>query len=294
MLRGSEMKKKRLSKEEKPKPRLSKSTQNPQQATTRREKLETQISEVKSRGKHRETEAADATAATTAAVVHTAVTAAATAATDAASAADAATAAAAAAAAATAVTTATAADAATTATTALVESEIQRGRQEELARTDRLTELGNQSGFFEELERQLKILARYQHTAALAVIDIDDFKEVNDSFGHLAGNRLLRTLGLTISQSIRSSDMAGRIGGDEFAILFPETEPDSAKEVVEKLFAALNKAMRDEFPDVTLSVGIVSYHSVPANYEHMVRAADLIMYEVKKTGKNAVKFKIIN
>jgi diguanylate cyclase (GGDEF)-like protein len=251
-------------------------------------------------------DAAANAAATAAAVVHAAVTAAATAATNAATAAaaaaDAAATAAAAVAAASAVNTATAADtaataaadAATTATSALVESEIQRGRQEELAQTDRLTELGNQSGFFEDLDRQLKILARYNHPAALAVIDIDDFKEVNDTFGHLAGNKLLKSIGLTIRQSIRSSDMAGRIGGDEFAILFPETEPKKAKEVLGKLLAALYRATKDEFPKVTFSVGIAGYKSVPAAYKDMVRAADLLMYEIKKTGKNGTKFKNIN
>lgn len=249
---------------------------------------------------------AAAAAATAATVVTAAVTTAAVAAAKAADAAakaanaasNAAAAAAAAATSATAVAAdtaaATAASAATTATIALIESEIERGRQEELAQIDRLTELGNQSGFFDDLDRQLKILARYKHPAALAVIDIDDFKEVNDTLGHVAGNNLLKIIGLTIRKSIRESDVAGRIGGDEFAVLFPETEPDRAEEVVRKLFSALKRAVGDEFPDVTFSVGIAGYHAVPDTYEKIVRQADQLMYEVKETGKNALKLKVIN
>ena len=365
------MQKIKLSTKKQPKAKSVKKKQDIVPKTTRRKKLETQLSEVRTQGENREinvaaitadaadvaanvaaTAAADAAAiaadaaadaaaitaaaaadaaaaaktvaaavadaasiaaasaaaaaTTAAAVVTAAVTAAAAAAAKAAAAAaDAATAAATAAtaaAAAAAATTATAADtaataaadAATTATSALVESEIQRGHQEELAQTDRLTELGNQSGFFEDLDRQLRVLIRYKHPAALAIIDIDDFKDVNDTRGHLAGNRLLRTLGKTIRQSIRASDLAGRIGGDEFAILFPETEPDKAKEVVEKLFDALCAATKGEFPEVTFSVGVAGYHNVPDKYEDMVRAADQLMYEVKNKGKNSVSLKIIN
>lgn len=185
-------------------------------------------------------------------------------------------------------------DAITTAANALSESETQRDHHEKYSRTDMLTELVNQSRFFEDLDRQLKGLDRYKHPAALVVIDIDDFKEVNDTLGHLEGNKLLKTIGLTIRESIRASDLAGRIGGDEFAILFPETEPKRAKEVVEKMLIVLRRAVRTDFSKVTFSAGIAGYHIVPANYEDMVKAADQLMYDVKKTGKNAVKLKIIN
>ena len=185
-------------------------------------------------------------------------------------------------------------DATITASNALAESEVLRDRQEVFGRTDMLTELENQSAFFYDLNNQLKILARYQHPAALVVIDVDDFKSVNDNLGHVGGNRLLKMIGLGIAQSIRTSDMAGRIGGDEFAILFPETVPDIAKNVVENLLIALHKAMKAEFSDVTFSVGIAGYHNVPDHYEDMIKDADQLMYEVKNTGKNAVKLKIIN
>jgi diguanylate cyclase (GGDEF)-like protein len=157
-----------------------------------------------------------------------------------------------------------------------------------------LTELGNQSGFFEELDRQLKILARYHHPAALAVIDIDNFKKVNDTWGHVAGNNLLRKVGFLIRQSIRSSDIGGRIGGDEFAVLFPETEPDKAKKAIDKLLNSLHKGLADDFPSVTFSAGIAGYHSVPVSYEQMVREADGLMYEIKNTSKNGVKLKVLN
>jgi diguanylate cyclase (GGDEF)-like protein len=293
----------------------TKSTHDIQQNKTHGKRLETRLKEVKPQGENTDTRNAEiavaadiaATAAADAAAKvadNAAVTAAdaaavtAAAATDSAAAADTVVAAVAEAN----TTTANAADAAATAAAvvtdtvaaALVASEIQRDHQKVLARTDSLTELRNQSGFFQDLDRQMKIFVRYKHPAALAVIDIDDFKQVNDTFGHLAGNRLLRAVGLTIHQSIRASDMAGRIGGDEFAIIFPETEPDMAKEVVGKLLVALYKATRDEFSDVTFSVGIAGYHSVPSDYQSMVWEADRLMYEVKKTGKNAVKLKTIN
>jgi diguanylate cyclase (GGDEF)-like protein len=187
-----------------------------------------------------------------------------------------------------------AAEAVTDVNTALAESETKRSHQEQLARTDRLTGLSNLSGFFDDLDRHLKLLTRYKHPASLAIIDIDDFKEVNDTFGHLAGNKLLKILGLTIRRTIRSSDLAGRIGGDEFAILFPEIEPEKAKVAVDKFVAALYEVATDEFPNVTYSVGIAGYHTVPNTYKDMVREADRVMYEVKNAGKNAVKLEILS
>ena len=103
--------------------------------------------------------------------------------------------------------------------------------QAELARTDDLTGLANRRHFFELSEAEIQRARRYAHPFSLAYIDFDHFKEVNDSRGHAEGDRLLRAATHTILDNIRSTDVMARTGGDEFAVLMPETGPEAAMSV---------------------------------------------------------------
>lgn len=126
-----------------------------------------------------------------------------------------------------------------------------------LAKTDYLTRLPNRRCFFEFSEKELSRSLRYRHPLTIIYLDIDNFKTVNDTMGHSAGNDLLCLVAETLSHIIRSTDMVARLGGDEFALLLPESDPESARNAVRKVMNGLTGALKDDWP-VTFSVGMVT------------------------------------
>lgn len=165
----------------------------------------------------------------------------------------------------------------------------QRDDLERLAMTDALTGLGNFRAFGEALKAEAARARRQGEPMALAYIDLDNFKSVNDRFGHEAGNTLLRRFATSIGESVRRDvDRAYRIGGDEFAVLLPGASLDAAREVAARLrkHATEPPAMLQEF-GVTLSVGIAALRP-DEPVELFLKRADALALESKSQGKNRI------
>ncbi|MHB8483215.1 MAG: GGDEF domain-containing protein [Nitrospiria bacterium] len=161
--------------------------------------------------------------------------------------------------------------------------------EKELARTDSLTGMLNIRAFTEILESEIRRACRYKSPISIVYIDLDNFKEVNDRYGHSVGNCVLRSVASIIKDSVRQTDIVARLGGDEFVILFPETKNEPADQIVFKIHSRLNSAMTEQKWPVTSSIGPVSYTQVPDSPDSILRDADQLMYKAKIEGKNRIK-----
>jgi len=159
-------------------------------------------------------------------------------------------------------------------------------RERELSRTDALTHLPNQRAFYEEAARVLARSRRRKRPLSMAYIDVDDFKQVNDTLGHKGGDEALRAIGNVLASSLRAGDFAARLGGDEFAVMLEETDQHALKVVLERMHAALGAALVRGDRRVTTSIGAVTFTELPEDVEAMVRQADGVMYAAKASGKD--------
>jgi diguanylate cyclase (GGDEF)-like protein len=164
--------------------------------------------------------------------------------------------------------------------------------ERELAHTDYLTGAANQRSFYELAEQEISRSVRYRHPFAMAYVDLDNFKIVNDRFGHLPGDLVLRAVTDRMKSCLRKTDVVGRLGGDEFTVLFPETGSEAARAAVNKLKLQLLAEMQQGNWPVTFSIGVVTFITVPPSVDEMIRVADELMYTVKKEHKNAVAYGI--
>ena len=162
-----------------------------------------------------------------------------------------------------------------------------------LARTDPLTSVANRRAFYELANMELNKARRYQTPISVLYLDIDDFKQVNDRFGHHIGDALLRAVAKTVKKNIRAIDVVARLGGDEFGILLAGTGAEAAALVVRKLKKKLSELIQDNGWSVTLSIGAVTFEVLPDSVDEMINAADGQMYHAKKDGKNRIQYKII-
>ena len=154
-----------------------------------------------------------------------------------------------------------------------------------LATTDSLTGLSRRRVFESRAETEFVTARRSNRALSILVMDIDNFKKRNDSFGHAAGDEALKVLGATVSACIRRGDVAARMGGEEFGLLLPDTDDRGAMDFAERLRLALSLA--DHGPvALTVSVGVSTLDKSTATWEHMLSRADDAMYEAKRTGKN--------
>jgi diguanylate cyclase (GGDEF)-like protein len=162
-------------------------------------------------------------------------------------------------------------------------------REKELASTDYLTGAANARRFFELLEMECERLQRYGRPFTVAYMDLDNFKKVNDQFGHLEGDKALCTIVKYASEHLRKIDVVARLGGDELAFLMPEINDESAHGVLVKLKNGLTDEMaRNNWP-VTFSIGAVTCNSkLPETRNHLMKLADTLMYSVKNGGKNGI------
>lgn len=165
----------------------------------------------------------------------------------------------------------------------------------EMARTDPLTGCHNRRSFMREADGEFDRYRRYQNAFAVIMLDIDHFKNVNDTFGHAAGDEVIRTLARVCLEQTRTSDILGRLGGEEFAVLLPEADLDSAVQVAEKLRGALEEA-RVEYDgkmiDFTGSLGVTVAHESDDEFFKILNRADEALYSAKNHGRNRVETRI--
>lgn len=176
-----------------------------------------------------------------------------------------------------------------------LQAKLHRALERERLRadTDRLTGLFNKAAFRERVGEEMNRARRYSHPLSLAFIDLDNFKQVNDTVGHARGDKLLQQVSETIVNSIRGTDIAGRIGGDEFTICFPETGEAQARNVIAKMMKALDIMTSQSGWQVTASVGVVTCTEVCDTYDAILGKADKLMYAAKGHGKNKAEFMTI-
>lgn len=160
------------------------------------------------------------------------------------------------------------------------------------ASTDLVTGLANRRAFYRAAAAEIARLERYGHPFSVAYVDVDDFKAVNDTFGHSAGDELLRLTGEVMSGGTRRTDTVARLGGDEFALLFPETTEEAALAALRKIQDALGAEVGRRGWPVSLSVGLITFHAPPASVDEMLDRVDALMYEVKRGGKGAIRSRV--
>jgi diguanylate cyclase (GGDEF)-like protein len=163
-----------------------------------------------------------------------------------------------------------------------------------LTTLDGLTKAYNRRYFTEALEREILRAKRYERPLCLALLDIDHFKKINDGYGQLAGDQVLRDMSRIILDAIRKEDIFSRYGGEEFALLLPEIGVDGARVLCERLREAIEAAVfqyRDDRIPVTISCGIASTPDNPVSItgEQLVERADAKLYEAKQSGRNQVR-----
>jgi len=163
-------------------------------------------------------------------------------------------------------------------------------REKELARTDHLTGAANSRFFYDLLQMEIDRSHRYGRPFTLAIIDLDNFKTVNDEFGHSVGDQVLCIVVRSIEKCLRKTDVVSRLGGDEFALLLPETDPESAVVVLAKLQSSLAEKMRQGHWLVTFSIGVLTCSTASNTTDELVRMADDLMYAVKRAGKDAIQY----
>jgi diguanylate cyclase (GGDEF)-like protein len=176
----------------------------------------------------------------------------------------------------------------------VVISEMRRALNNEkaLARTDPVTGAFNGRAFQERVEQSVCYARRYRRPFTVAYVDLDNFKAVNDHFGHSAGDFCLRLVADTIRSCTRVTDFTSRIGGDEFALLMPETGSEQAHVVMNRLRENLLEAMRQNGWPTTFSIGVVTYLAAPDSVDTLLKMADDLMYSVKNDGKNDIRYEV--
>jgi len=163
--------------------------------------------------------------------------------------------------------------------------------EQTFARIDFLTGVANSRAFYEFAKKEIDRSARFSRPITIAYIDIDNFKQVNDTRGHSQGDNLLQSIAKTIKDNTRSIDMVSRFGGDEFAILFPETNEENAKTAINKVQKELLGIVKNNNWPVTFSIGAVTCYK-SCSLGELIKEADNLMYTVKASGKNGIEYKI--
>jgi diguanylate cyclase (GGDEF)-like protein len=164
--------------------------------------------------------------------------------------------------------------------------------QRSLANTDELTGIANARSFRAAAAREIARAQREGAPLTAVYLDCDNFKLVNDRQGHAGGDRLLRTVAATITNHLRLTDTASRLGGDEFGVLLPGLNASDAQSVVGKLQVRLLEQMRANRWPVTFSIGAVTFQNPPGSVEQLINQIDALQYQAKSTGKNRVRFAI--
>lgn len=166
-------------------------------------------------------------------------------------------------------------------------------KEKETARTDTLTQISNRLAFNEFGEMEIRRCRRYGHPFSIIYMDVDNFKVINDRFGHRSGDRLLVLLAEALRANFRETDLVARLGGDEFSIILVETEADGARQALGRVCEVLEKIPRMGSL-VTLSIGLLTFTHPPATFDEAVRRADELMYLAKNKGKNCIQSAVVD
>lgn len=170
--------------------------------------------------------------------------------------------------------------------------QVANERLERLAITDGLTGLYNHRHFRDHLQKEFERASRYRLPLACLIFDVDDFKKLNDTYGHLTGDLVLKEIAERTLKCVRKSDMIARYGGEEFVVIMPQTGREGAEVEGERIRAIIANTGFREVPDehrVTISGGVsILEHDVMLNAEDLLRAADQALYQAKRNGKNQV------
>jgi diguanylate cyclase (GGDEF)-like protein len=164
-----------------------------------------------------------------------------------------------------------------------------------LAIKDGLTGLYNQTYIKERLREEVHRAKRYVYPVSLLMIDLDDFKEVNDRYGHIVGDKLLQSFARVLLESIRASDIASRYGGEEFLVILPETGLGDASIAAERLRGIIGSAQFHvarhglQIFSLTCSIGVYTAQQPDQSIEEMIAFTDAAVYQAKKEGKNVVR-----
>jgi diguanylate cyclase (GGDEF)-like protein len=151
---------------------------------------------------------------------------------------------------------------------------------------DALTNLANYREFMDKLEREVNRAERSHRSFTLLLLDLDELKRINDLWGHLAGNRALRRLATVISEHCRSTDLAARYGGDEFAVVLIDSDEGMARQVAQRIESRLQ--VHAEEPPLSVSVGLGIYPDDGRSAAELIEAADRELYERKKESKSRI------
>ena len=162
------------------------------------------------------------------------------------------------------------------------------------ADTDNLTGLHNPRSFYVELANELLRCKRFKRIFSMAYIDIDNFKNINDSLGHSIGDELLVEVAKCLKSSLRATDTVSRLGGDEFVCLLPETGDKDVKKIFSKVEKHLSERMQSHSWSVGFSVGVVTFETLPVDAKQAISVADDLMYSVKNDDKNNTVYKVLH
>jgi|GEM_PF-1446781 len=175
----------------------------------------------------------------------------------------------------------------------ITERKSHENRLKHLAATDPLTSIDNRRSFFEKAEYEISRSRRYSYPLSFLMIDIDHFKSINDAHGHFFGDMVLRSLVEKTRQVLRESDILGRLGGEEFAVILIDADRDRALEVAHRLrneISTTRVSMDNTTADFTISIGLTSLMENDDNAQDPLKRADSAMYESKRMGRDRVHF----
>jgi diguanylate cyclase (GGDEF)-like protein len=173
-----------------------------------------------------------------------------------------------------------------------LEIEAARSRAEALANTDELTGLHNRRALFAQGERALQDAMRQGRPAAVLMLDLDRFKEINDHYGHAAGDKVLRSFARAVSPTIRDCDVLGRTGGEEFALVLPDVDLKQALDIAERIRAAVAACTVHHGPHViqaTTSIGVAACRHASQTLSDLLSQADDALLYAKRNGRNRVE-----
>ena len=166
--------------------------------------------------------------------------------------------------------------------------------EQNLSRIDQMTGATSSNFFYDLLQLEMDRFLRYKHPFTVAYIDLDNFKSVNDQFGHHTGDQVLRTVVSHARKELRKTDIVARMGGDEFVVLFPEATSITAQVVVSRIQQGLLREMKNGTWPVTFSIGVITFFAIPKTTNDLIKMVDTLMYEVKNNGKNAISYSVFN